>query len=189
MVCIDEMSDLPDIEEMFNPSTKQGDQPTPPLRDLSALEPRTSRLSSSMSQTTSHKPFTNASTIPKPQRNQVKSSGSKGPVNLASSLKLVSENSVAKAQAAVEREKMKDERAQNCSQAIVDAAKIKHQPFQLQTHAMEVFAEGEGFHFETIDERLDAAQILRDDRNAAFFIQLSDELRWKWLIKEVHRMN
>lgn len=57
-------------------------------------------------------------------------------MNLASCLKQVSKNLVAKAQAPVEREKKKDILAENQSQAIVDATQIKHQPVLIQQKAM-----------------------------------------------------
>lgn len=82
---------------------------------------------------------------------------------------------------------MKDVRAQNRSQAIVDAARIKHQPFQFQTQAMELFSEGEDYHFTSLEDRLNAAQVLREDSNTAFFVQLSEHLRWIWLKKEIQK--
>lgn len=181
------MSDLPDIEELFNPKPTEVKQTQPVKRDLASLTPKTSRLSSNVGQSITPKPFTSTSTLPKIQTHPIRPSQSKGPINLASSLKLVSENSLAKSQAAIEREGMKDLRASTRSQAIVDAARIKHEPFQIQTQAMQIFSLGEEAEFASLEERLDAAQVLREDSNAAFFVQLSERLRWIWLKKEIHK--
>lgn len=175
------------MNDLFNVQSNEDIQAPPPIRDLNTLTPQSSRLSSTLTESTSRQPFTSTSTIPKTKPAPIKTTSVKGPVNLASSIKLVSENSAAKAQASLERESMKDVRAQNWSQAIVDAAKIKHQPFKLQAQAMELFSQGEELHFTSLEDRLGAAQVLRDNSNSAFFIQLSDCLRWVWLKNELHK--
>lgn len=82
---------------------------------------------------------------------------------------------------------MKDVRSQNRSQAIVDAARIKHQQFPLQTEAMTLFSQGEEAHFPSVHDRLNAAEVLREDSNAAFFVQLSQHLRWIWLKNQLKK--
>lgn len=177
-----ENDDLPDLDDLFSPErspSKRTEDSQPPKIDLNSLPVGKSRLSLIAKEQTVVRPFTSSATVPKS-----KPTISKGPMNLASSLKLVSKSSVAKAQAAIEREGMKDLRAQTQAQAIVDAARIKNQPFPLQNKAMNLFSQGEEVHFESIQDRLDAAEVLRVAASAAFFIQLSPTLRWIWLKNE-----
>lgn len=167
-----------------NSPTKTTEDSQPPKRDLNSFPVGTSRLTSKLNQPTVVRPFTSTSLVPKP-----KPTSSKGPLNLASSIKLVYENLAAKAQAAIEREGMKDLRSQNQSQAIVDVAQIKHQPFPLQTKAMKLFSQGEEEHFPLVHDRLNAAKVLREDSNAAFFVQLSQHLCWIWLKNELKKQD
>lgn len=76
---------------------------------------------------TSQNPFTSKATIPKPpEKPSSKPSESKAPANLASFLKLVSEASVIKDQAAVRRDEIKEVRARTQAQAIIKVARIKN---------------------------------------------------------------
>lgn len=108
---------------------------------------------------------------------------------MASSLKLVSEESVIKAEASVRSYEIEEVRAQTSAQAIIEAAQIKNQLLPLQDEEMGVFTKGDQGHFNSIEDQIAASDILRSENNTAFFFQLSEDLRWNWLKGKVNKSN
>ncbi|EGG07822.1 uncharacterized protein MELLADRAFT_55795 [Melampsora larici-populina 98AG31] len=165
--------------------------PPPPLPPRPANPPILSNSSAraKTAPSAAKKPFTSDATIPKPTNtSSSKPSGSyKPPVNLASSLKLVTENSTLKTQALIEKENRKDARADARADALVEAARIKREalhpppPQRYQPQAMARFKEHSQEKFPAVSDRMAAAKILRNEENAEFFLELEDDLCFAYL--------
>ncbi|KAH9808396.1 hypothetical protein DFH28DRAFT_1136190 [Melampsora americana] len=107
------------------------------------------------------------------------------PGTLANAIASASKDSLAKANAALERDKQKDARSAELAESIKEAARIKAERLPHLQRALDIFNLDSQNRIPDINDRVIAINIISDESKSAVFAGLDDTMRWAWLAAEV----
>ncbi|KAH9823009.1 hypothetical protein DFH28DRAFT_881086, partial [Melampsora americana] len=122
------------------------------------------------------------------------------PTNLTSAIAMMSVNQEKQIEAEQRRAEDKTERSnvqleahrqavEDLATARLTASALNNKRFPYRKPAMDLFNLNKNTHFPNITLRVKAAEILRDEDSASFFINLDEEERWEWLKQKLDVAN